>query len=594
MRIVFALIAHGETPPVIRLISTLLKSGHRVVVHYDGKQSASDFRCLQAAFRDASKVLFAERTRVAWAEWSVVQATLNCLESIEAAAWQPDYVYLLSGSDYPIRPWRELVSFLERNKGDEFIESVPSDTTKWVKSGPQEERYQYRWFTNWRESPFLTDRILALQKLVGLKRRFVRNFVPHLGSQWWVLTWQTLKKVLLLSREPDIRAFFKRTLVPDELFFQTLVRTIVPNQQIIGCSLTLYQFTDYGYPVVYHFDHVDYILRQRFFMARKLSLRDSRLRERLDEFWEGKSGALLFRDENVGIRTSEYEDWRLAHRTGVPNAPLIAAPDQSWATASRRTTKVVICIVGTSLADLHFLQSLVGGTQNIIMHGELFNAKKINFVNGANEFAGYGVNDVQLRDSAKAEFFLDVIRAAKDHTSGFILRAGQGGAFAESLMQQPNIKTIFLNGDPIIAFSESLYGQYSITEDVSLIAEAGSVTPEAAANRFRIFLREHRQHLKEIDRHFETARKSKPKNWAIHLDFFGGRMERLAGLIASLGLDLDISAVSFALSQADFATASEQRRQNAKELLMRGGIDPAVFDVLKQEPGNPDLALNFV
>ena len=283
----FAVVAHGDPRVVERLVRLLSAEVHSVAVHYDLKSPLADYECLVRSFTGCDRVRFAPRVSVDWGEWSVVKATLNCLEEIDKAGWEPDYVYLLSGLDYPIRSRSHLEEFLSRNMGDEFIEFVPSDTTQWVKTGPQRERYLYRWPFNWRRQPRLTEISLKVQKMGWRQRSFVRDLTPFMGSQWWVLTWSTLKKVMEIARSPDIINFFKTTLVPDELFFQTLVRHIAPDDRIVNCSLTLYQFSDYGYPIVYYSDHVDYLLRQPFFMARKMSPRDSALRDRLDEYWTG-------------------------------------------------------------------------------------------------------------------------------------------------------------------------------------------------------------------------------------------------------------------------------------------------------------------
>src|SRR5579862_5701839 len=241
-----------------------------VALHYDQKSPDEQFEYLVRNLKGSDQVRFARRVRVRWGEWSIVAARLNCLEEIQAAGWEPDYVYLASGMDYPIRPSSELVAFLERNRGKEFIESVPADGPNWVKTGPQKERYQYRFYFNWREQRYRFEVLFALQKFLGLKRNVVRGMAPYIGSQWWVLSWDTLKQVLQLAHQPDVLGFFRTTLIPDELFFQTLVRDLVPESRIVSRTLTLYQFTDYGCPVVYHADHFDFLMRQPFFMARKL------------------------------------------------------------------------------------------------------------------------------------------------------------------------------------------------------------------------------------------------------------------------------------------------------------------------------------
>ena len=58
-------------------------------------------------------------------------------------------------------------------------------------------------------------------------------------------------------------AFFPTTWIPDETFFQTLVRHVVPEAEIETRTLTFLMFTDYGMPVTFYNDHYDLLLSAR-------------------------------------------------------------------------------------------------------------------------------------------------------------------------------------------------------------------------------------------------------------------------------------------------------------------------------------------
>jgi hypothetical protein len=65
--------------------------------------------------------------------------------------------------------------------------------------------------------------------------------------------------------------FFRTTWIPDETFFQTLVRHLVPESEIRTRPLTFLMFTDYGMPVTFYNDHYDLLLSQDYLFARKIS-----------------------------------------------------------------------------------------------------------------------------------------------------------------------------------------------------------------------------------------------------------------------------------------------------------------------------------
>jgi hypothetical protein len=94
------------------------------------------------------------------------------------------------------------------------------------------------------------------------------GLVPHLGSQWWCLTRQTLSAIL---EDPDRAVYdryFERVWIPDESYFQTLVRLY--SRQIESRSLTLAKFDFQGKPHVFYDDHLQLLRRSDCFVARKI------------------------------------------------------------------------------------------------------------------------------------------------------------------------------------------------------------------------------------------------------------------------------------------------------------------------------------
>jgi Core-2/I-Branching enzyme len=531
VKLAFAFLAHGNPRLVERLIWLLVGEGHFVALHYDRKSPAADYERLVRTFADCDAVRFARRVRVRWAEWSIPAATLHCLDAIDAAGWEPDYVYLLSGMDYPIRSSAELLAFLDRHRGTEFIESVPADRVRWARTGPQEERYQYRFLFNWRDQPRRFALFLALQKTLRLKRKFVRGMTPYIGSQWWVLTWPTLQKVRALARERDIARFFRTTLVPDELFFQTLVRHLVPHSRISNRILTLYQFSDYGIPVVYYRDHLDYLLKQPFFMARKLSPHGDALRDTLDEYWHGEHAQPPVDDATVGKRGTDYETHRLTYRDGAPGRPVAGRPLRRWYGELERLPLPYFAVIGSSAAELGLVHRLLSRHPELRCHGQLFHKRRIEFAEGRASFAGYPTQAVRLRAVAKANFLADVVRAEKERLSGLMLLWGQGGEIMRLLFERPGARLLLLQGDPIIAFSEEILGRELLIDEPYDPSALEAIPPSLLAARFRQFLKQFRRYRGLLKRQAKKAQSLKPAGWISEIGLAppGGPFEREQG-----------------------------------------------------------------
>ncbi len=510
MKIAFALLAHQHPHLVARLAGNLAEAGFTVAIHYDEKAPLAEFQYLVDAFRASPAVRLTRRIDVRWGMWSVVDATLICLDEIHTAGWEPDYVYHASGSDYPIRSARELTEFLNRNQGQEFIESISATSQRWVKGGPQQERYQYQFLFNWREQKLLFDGSLIVQKKLFRPRRFARDMEPYIGSQWWVLTWATLQKIRELARQPDIRKFFRTTLIPDELFFQTLVRHLVPDTSISPRALTLNRLTDYGIPTVFYADHVSHLAEQPFFMARKISPYNTAIHDALDSYWRGERAAAPKSDGDYGRVSSDYERHRLAYRDGPPGKPLVGRkPDRRSGDLERLEIPFFV-VLGTSTLQLRLAHDALPINNRILFHRQLFHSKCIEFAPAVAACGGYRTGDIALRAISPADFLSDVVRSERQRLSGFLLRWGQGQRMTEVLFERPNARMVVIPGDLLLSFIENVLGIEPTLEESTEIPVLDAIAPAALVVRFRAFVEEFTRHRDWLAHRIKSATAAKP------------------------------------------------------------------------------------
>ena len=108
--------------------------------------------------------------------------------------------------------------------------------------------------------------------------------------------------MLGFTRTPrDVIRFFRTTWIPDETFFQTVVRHVVPEAEIRTRTLTFLMFTDYGMPVVFYDDHYDLLLNQDFLFARKISPEARDLKRRLGLLYAAKGAAFQISNEGASL-----------------------------------------------------------------------------------------------------------------------------------------------------------------------------------------------------------------------------------------------------------------------------------------------------
>ena len=295
-KIAYILLCHKDPEAIIGQAEMLTAAGDYISIHFDARARPEAFAAIRDALRDNPNVTFArKRIKCGWGEWSLVQATLHAVEAAVEAFPRATHFYMLSGDCAAIKSARYAHDFLDANDVD-YIESFDFFESDWIKTGIKEERLIYRHFFNERTSKGLFYASMTAQRKLGLSRSIPADIHIQIGSQWWCLRRRTIEWILdMTKRRRDVMRFFRTTWIPDETFFQTLVRHLVPDAEIETRTLTFLMFTEYGMPQTFYNDHYDLLLSQDYLFARKISPEAIELKQRL--------GA-LYSDDNAQFQIS--------------------------------------------------------------------------------------------------------------------------------------------------------------------------------------------------------------------------------------------------------------------------------------------------
>lgn len=239
-----------------------------VVIHVDKQVTHRAYDAFVKKLSDLPNVTFSKRYLCDWGSFGIVAATQSASELMLADFPQVQHVYLASGSCLPLRPVRELITYLSDRPQTDFIESATTADVPWTVGGLDAERFTLHFPFSWKRQRFLFDRYVALQRFLRLRRKVPDGLVPHMGSQWWCLTRQTLSAILQDSARQQHDSFFRRVWIPDESYFQTLARRHATDLE--SRSLTLSKFDHHGKPHLFYDDHLQLLRRSRCFVARKI------------------------------------------------------------------------------------------------------------------------------------------------------------------------------------------------------------------------------------------------------------------------------------------------------------------------------------
>ena len=304
-RIAFILLCHKDPDAIIQQALQLTAAGDYIAIHFDARAAQGDYdKIVQRLSGNANVVFAARRVKCGWGEWSLVDATLQALSAAETAFPRATHFYMVSGDCMAIKSAVYAHAFLDANDRD-YIESFDFFESDWIKTGIKKERLIYRHFFNERTQKAWFYRSMTLQQRLGLARAIPSDLQIMIGSQWWCLRRPTVEAVLaFVAARPDVTRFFSTTWIPDETFFQTLVRHLIPDREIETRTLTFLMFSDYGMPVTFYNDHYDLLLGQDALFARKISPEATELKKRLGQLYA--SGRTDFQISNEGRKLFHF------------------------------------------------------------------------------------------------------------------------------------------------------------------------------------------------------------------------------------------------------------------------------------------------
>jgi hypothetical protein len=381
-RIAYILLCHKDPEAIIGQARMLTARGDYMAIHFDARAKPEHYARIRTALAENPNVTFARRRiKCGWGEWSLVQATLNAAEAAVDAFPRATHFYMLSGDCAAIKSAAYAHEFLDAADVD-YIESFDFFESDWIKTGMKEERLIYRHFFNERTQRRRFYTSFAIQKRLGLTRAIPDDVQVQIGSQWWCLRRRTIEWILDFTRQrPDVMRFFRTTWIPDETFFQTLVRHLVPETEIRNRTLTFLMFTDYGMPVTFYNDHYDMLLGQDFLFARKISPEATDLKKRLGALYA--DDAASFRISNEGRNLFKFLTGRgrigrrfaprfwEAESTLGRNRELLIVICKKWHVAKRLLEQIrqvtnipaieyLFNEEGTALPDLGGIQATIG------------------------------------------------------------------------------------------------------------------------------------------------------------------------------------------------------------------------------------------
>ena len=292
MKLVYLVVSHRNPDQVLRLVRALREGpSAEVVVRHDRRQSRLD----SSEVEEAGGRLLHDELPVEWAAWPHLRMLLASLERV-AAEYDPDWLIVLSGQDYPLRPLAEVEERLASADHDAYLGHSWPLATGALPPPPAEEfflRYAYyhlpapalRWF------PRRLRRVIYFRerpRRFGIRRPrlpFRDDLRCWVSSDWPTLNRRALQVVLRTAREERrLMRHYRRTVAPAESFFATALMN-EPGLRVSGDYRRFVRFQPGApSPDVLTAPDLDELRASGADFARKFDARaDASILDRLDE-----------------------------------------------------------------------------------------------------------------------------------------------------------------------------------------------------------------------------------------------------------------------------------------------------------------------
>lgn len=440
MTVGFVMLAHTALDRAAQVARHIAAHGCPVAVHVDRRTPHAAFEDFRAMVADLPGIALVPRVRCDWGTWSLVEAARGAAERLLEAHPEVGHVMLISGSCLPIKPVTELKAFLARHPKTDFIESVTIADVPWAAGGLSEERFTLSFPFPWKRRRRLFDLWVDLQRRTKRRRAIPDRLQPHLGSQWWCLTRATLERILTDPDRDALDRYFRRVWIPDESYFQSLVR--YHGTRVESRSLTLSMFDYQGKPHVFYDDHLGMLQDSPAYFARKIWPGSLRLYETFlgggqtpRPMSAARPGAFLNRvfGEAVSQRTEGRAGLAMTGRF----------PREGFENGVTAAPYAVFHGFGDVFEDFAGWVARETGSR---AHGSLFGPGRAAFSGGAEIWAGALTGHATLRDYDPEAFLRNLIWNTRGEHQSFLLSARDNLKIGSMLARDRNASVFAVTG----------------------------------------------------------------------------------------------------------------------------------------------------
>ncbi len=228
-RIAYCIIAYKDPERVVRLINRLQTDSDFKYVHFDtsiGKQRFRNWKRLIEEKCPNKNIEIVSVFRCKYMSFGRVAADLSAMKYFDNFNY--DYYINLTESCYPLKSASAIKEEFD-HQDSIFMEVFAMPYKGWGKGGMWKLENRFYFFPR-RKYPYV-----RLFRIPRLKKELPYGLKPYGGYGLFCVPKDVVSYILsFVEQKPRLKKFFKRTAVPDEIFFQTILMNSSYRSRIVN------------------------------------------------------------------------------------------------------------------------------------------------------------------------------------------------------------------------------------------------------------------------------------------------------------------------------------------------------------------------
>ena len=281
MKIAYLIIAHKNPEQLCRLIRALTYKDNEFYIHIDKKSDIRLFLNSLSLLKERKIHLIKDRRVIRYSGgFGQTECIASSLLEIFSRDCDFDYLVFLSGQDYPIKNNEFIHEYFRKNKGKEFVELFPIESTK--EAERRLSRYTEYFFDDFGPMGKFLNRVFRKLKI---KKHFPLGYTPYYGSCYWRITRNCAKYLVeFITKNPKFVDFFRFSSCSDECVYHTIIWNSRFSTNTSNTSTTYIDWSTGFHPKVLNCNDFKKINQSNTLFARKFDIyTDSKILDLIDE-----------------------------------------------------------------------------------------------------------------------------------------------------------------------------------------------------------------------------------------------------------------------------------------------------------------------